>query len=56
MNLVMGGVEETKRILETKQEETLEFPRELEWKTEIKQRGMLFVRGDSIILVSPIKN
>lgn len=56
MNLVLGEVEETRRILETKQEETLETPRELEWKTEVKQRGMLFVRGDSIVMVAPLKS
>lgn len=53
MNLVLGEVEETRRVLETKQEETLESPRQLEWKTEVKSRGMLFVRGDAIVLVAP---
>lgn len=53
MNLVLGEAEETRRVLETRQEETLEAPRQLEWKTEVKKRGMLFVRGDAIILVAP---
>lgn len=53
MNLVLGDVEETHRVLETKQEETLESPKQMVWKTNVKRRGMLFVRGDAIILVAP---
>lgn len=53
MNLVLGEVEETRRVLETREEETLESPKQLQWKTEVRRRGMLFVRGDAIILVAP---
>jgi small nuclear ribonucleoprotein (snRNP)-like protein len=52
MNLVLGDVEETRRVL-TKSEETLETGGEVEWQTEVARRGMLFVRGDAIILVAP---
>lgn len=53
MNLVLGEVEETRRVLETREEETLESPKQLQWTTEVRRRGMLFVRGDAIILVAP---
>jgi small nuclear ribonucleoprotein (snRNP)-like protein len=46
MNLVLGDVEETKRTLSGEEGQ-------LEWNTEVKRRGMLFVRGDAIILVAP---
>ena len=52
MNLVLGDVEETRRML-TKNEEALEVSGEVEWQTEVARRGMLFVRGDAIILVAP---
>lgn len=52
MNLVLGEVEETRRVLETR-DEPLESAKQLQWKTEVKRRGMLFVRGDAIILVAP---
>jgi hypothetical protein len=31
----------------------LETGGEVEWQTEVARRGMLFVRGDAIILVAP---
>nr|WJH19439.1 U6 snRNA-associated Sm-like protein LSm3 [Euglena gracilis] len=48
LNLVLGNVEET-QILTTVDERTYEE------KTQVKTRNieMLFVRGDSVILVSP---
>jgi small nuclear ribonucleoprotein (snRNP)-like protein len=44
MNLVLGEVEETKRTNAGEGEG---------WKTEVERRGVLFVRGDAIVLVAP---
>ena len=42
MNLVLGGVEETiRRPVDNNGEG------DVEWKTEVKKKGMLFIRGDA---------
>lgn len=53
MNLVLGDVEETRRVLESPETERIDPAAPLTWKTDVKRRGMLFVRGDAIILVAP---
>jgi len=48
MNLVLGGVEETiRRLVDNNGDGGVE------WKTEVKKKGMLFIRGDAVILLSP---
>lgn len=60
MNLVLGDVEETRRVLEAIQSTEVEGisqkqqqPQSFEWRTQVRKRGMLFVRGDAIILLAP---
>ena len=61
MNIVLGEVEETRRVLKTSDQEGEEgrSDREIEgepqWETTTRKRDMLFVRGDSIVLLSPLK-
>lgn len=56
MNLVLGEVEETRRFIDNESETTEDgaHPAKVQWKTEVKKRGMLFIRGDAIILLSPV--
>lgn len=54
MNMVLGEVEERRRILESGQEESRETRRQTAWRQETRKRGMLFIRGDAVILVAPL--
>lgn len=54
MNLVLGEVEETRRFIDNSDEDDSSQQLEVQWKTEVKKRGMLFIRGDAIILLSPV--
>lgn len=56
MNMVLGDVREKRRILESgnsSSTENLPLPMKggLEWKTVERERGMLYVRGDAVIIV-----
>lgn len=57
MNMVLGDVKEKRRILEsgdpdaTSGTSALPMKGGLEWKTVEKERGMLYVRGDAVIIV-----
>lgn len=51
MNLVLGDVQETRLVSQTNFGSEQDDPKTM--TTEVKQRGMLFVRGDTIILVAP---
>lgn len=55
MNLVLGEVEETHRFIDDGSSDDKDRPQpEVQWKTEVRKRGMLFIRGDAIILLSPV--
>jgi U6 snRNA-associated Sm-like protein LSm3 len=60
MNIVLGEVEETRRCLSNglAEGEPLIAPDpnsgEVQWKTEVRKKGMLFIRGDAIIQLSPL--
>lgn len=59
MNLVMGDVEETIRRPYSNDNEDANIsssPHNTTWKSEVCKRGMLFIRGDAVILVSPLSS
>ena len=57
MNLILGDVQETRLLLsssaiaEAALEGDPDDPKTM--TTQVRQRGMLYVRGDAIILVAP---
>ncbi len=59
MNLVLGDVEETCRTIRGADDDDDDHhhhragAQPVVWKTVVRQRGMLYVRGDTIVLVAP---